>query len=351
MSVRTKKSPLNLGERTIIQEKYRYGYSMRNIAKELDRNVSTIIREIGEKPRKGIGKYIADIAHRQALERIKKRGNISKINKYSTLKEYVIKKLKLGWSPEQISGRIKKEYPHSRTMCISHEAIYQYVYKQIHRGGHGSVKKDCEDLRQYLPRKRRRRIKKGARKSQKVIRRENLPVIEDRPQIVKKRKEIGHWEDDFVLSQKVKSCVKTTNELVSGLYLIDKTTGKTALEGDTVLFRKLSIIPREYLKTLTRDNGPENRNYKTVEKVLGLKVYYANTYASYERGSNENTNGLLRRIFPKGTNWSKVKEEDILKAEYLINTRPRKRLKWKTPVEVFYKRTGVNIYEGVAINV
>ena len=129
MSVKTKKSPLNLGERTIIQERYRYGYSMRDIAKELDRNVSTIIREINGKPRKGIGKYIAYLAHRQALERIKKRGNISKIDKYLELKEYIIKKLKLGWSPEQISGRLRKEYPSNQIMCISHEAIYQYYKK------------------------------------------------------------------------------------------------------------------------------------------------------------------------------------------------------------------------------
>ena len=145
--------------------------------------------------------------------------------------------------------------------------------------------------------------------------------------------------------------MKTINELVSGLYLIGRTTGKTAKEGDAVLFEKLSIIPPEYLKTLTRDNGAENSAYENVEKVLDLSVYYANPYASYERGANENLNGLLRRFFPKGTDWSKLTDEEILRAEWLINNRPRKRLNWKTPVEVFYAKTGVDIYEGVAINV
>ncbi len=235
-------------------------------------------------------------------------------------------------------------------MRISLKAIYQYIYNQFYREGNGNLKKDCEDLRMYLPRKRKRRMRKGSRKPQKVLRRENLPVIEDRPAIVKKRKEIGHWEDDFVLSQKIQPCIKTINELVSGVYLIGKTTGKTAREGDSVLFKKLNRIPSQYLKTLTKDNGPENSDYENVERTLEINVYYANPYTSYERGANENANGLLRRFFLKGTDWSKLTEEEMLKAEYLINNRPRKRLNWKTPIEVFYEKTGVDIYEGVAFN-
>jgi len=346
MSVAIKKSPLSLRERTIIEVRYRDGCSMRDIAKELDRNPSTISREINGKPPRGIGKYIADVAHRKALTRIAKRGNISKIDKCEKLKKYVIEKLKLGWSPEQISGRLREEYPRSRIMEISTEAIYQYVYHQINKNG--MVKKRCVDLRMYLPRKRKRRMRKGARTPQRVVRRENLPVIEDRPKIVKKRKELGHWEDDFVLAQKVKPCVKTVNELLSGLYLIGKSNGKKAKDGDAVLFEKLKKIPNQYLKTLTRDNGSENSNYQEVESVLGIKVYYANPYHSWERGANENANGLLRRFFPKGTDWSKISEENLFKAEYLINNRPRKRLNWKTPVEVFFEKTGIDIYEGVA---
>ncbi len=98
-------------------------------------------------------------------------------------------------------------------------------------------------------------MKKGSRTSQKIVRRENIPKIEDRPDVVRKRKEIGHWEDDFVLSQKIKQCIKTMNELTSGLYLFGRTMGKTAKEGDKVLFEKLRKIPKEYLKTLIRDNG------------------------------------------------------------------------------------------------
>jgi IS30 family transposase len=346
--MKKKNSPLNLRERIEIEIKYRDGYSLRDIAKELKRNVSTIFREIAGKNRRGVKKYKADVSHRKALKRIKNRGNTFKLEKCEDLKEYVIAKLKIGWSPEQISGRIKEDFSKNKEMRISSEAIYQYIYAQIHRNGNGTVKKGCEDLRMYLPRKRKRRIKKGARMTQRITRRENLPVIEDRPKIVNKRKEIGHWEDDFVLAQKIKPCIKTVNELVSGVYLIGKTTGKTAAEGDKVLFENLKKIPKKYLKTLTRDNGSENKNYKNVEKKLGLNVYFANPYHSWERGANENANGLLRRFFPKGTDWSKVSDKELFRAEYLINNRPRKRLNWKTPVEVFREKTGVDIYKSVA---
>ncbi|MBU2407010.1 MAG: IS30 family transposase [Proteobacteria bacterium] len=110
---------------------------------------------------------------------------------------------------------------------------------------------------------------------------------------------------------------------------------------DTVLFEKLNKIPRDYTKTLTRDRGSENKDYKTVEMKLNLSVYFAHAYCSYERGSNENCNGLLRRYFPKKTDWSKVLDSEITQAEYLINTRPRKRLGGFTPAEVFYQETGV----------
>ena len=111
-----------------------------------------------------------------------------------------------------------------------------------------------------------------------------------------------------------------------------------------MLFDKLNRIPNKYLKTLTRDRGSENKNYKSVEKHLGLSVYFAHAYCSCERGSNENCNGLLRRYFPKKTDWDKISNKEITWAEYLINTRPRKRLNGFTPAEVFYKETGVALF-------
>lgn len=228
-------------------------------------------------------------------------------------------------------------------MRISHEAIYKYVYAQILRGGNGKVKEGCLDLRIYLPRRHKRRAKKGFRKAQKAERIASLPSIENRPEVVGERSRIGDWEDDLVVSRQSKPCVKSVNERKSGVVFFGKTKDGTAKEGDEVLFAKLSRVPKEYRKTLTRDRGSENKDFKTVEEKLNLSVYFAHPYSSYERGSNENCNGLLRRYFPKKTDWSMISDEKIARAEYLINTRPRKRLGGLTPIEAFYQLTGVAI--------
>lgn len=339
-----KNSPLTLRERAIIEVRYRDGNSIRSVAKEINKNPSTIFREIDGKPPAGIGKYIADVSHRKALKRIARRGNKYKLDKNENLKEYVINKMKLGWSPEQISLRLSVDYEKDKNMRTSHEAIYQYVYAQIHRGGNGTVKKGCEDLRKYLIRRHKRRAKKGFRKAQRAERKDSLPSIENRPEIVEKRSRIGDWEDDLIVSKKSKDCVKSVNERKSGIVLFGKTKNSTAKVCDKVLFNKLNIIPPKYLNTLTRDNGSENKEYENVEKELNIKVYYAHPYHSWERGSNENCNGLLRRFFPKGTDWSKITDKEIAKAEYLINTRPRKRFGGQTPAEVFFKKTGVALF-------
>jgi len=128
---------------------------------------------------------------------------------------------------------------------------------------------------------------------------------------------------------------------MSGIVFFGRTKDGTATSGDRVLFEKLKQIPSPYLQTLTRDNGSENKDWQTVQATLGLSVYFAHPYHSWERGSNENCNGLLRRFFPKGTDWSTISDAEIAQAEYLINSRPRKRLGGLTPYEFFYQMTGV----------
>ena len=336
--------PLTLRERIDIEHKYRYGVAISEIAKCLNRHRGTIYREIDGRPRIGKGKYCADIAHRQALLRIAKRGNIPILKYHEDLYKYVVDKLKLGWSSEQISIRLPIDFVDDNTMRISHEAIYQYVYSQIHRGGNGVVKKNCIDLRMYLPRRHKRRAKKGFRKAKKLAKREDILSIEKRPVIVNERSRIGDWEDDLVVSSKSNVCIKSVNDRKSGIIFFGKANDKTAVSGDSVLINKLNNIPSKYLKTLTRDNGSENVNFEYIQDTLGLVVYYAHTYCSYERGSNENGNGLFRRFFPKGTDFSKITNEEISKAEYLINTRPRKRFGGLTPAEVFYGETGVALF-------
>ena len=254
----------------------------------------------------------------------------------SRLRDYVIKHLKLGWSPEQIAAKAEEAV----STRISHEAIYQYIYAQIHRNGYGLLRPGREDLRIYLARRKKRRVKKGQRASYR-IEKGPLPSIDIRPEEVVKRETVGHWEDDLIVSRASKPALKTINERKSGLVFIEKLADGTIQETNRSILKRLSQIPSEFRQTLTRDRGSENLGYLELERLLGIQCYFAHAYHSWERGSNENLNGLIRRFLPKGTDFRTVSSKQIKHIEYLINSRPRKRLGWKTPYEVFYEMTGV----------
>lgn len=326
---------LTIEERELIQLMLWKKQSIRAIAEELGRSPSSISREIrrNKPPERHV--YTPRLAQERAVINRSKRGE-RKLLKSSELREYVISHLKLGWSPEQLAAKSEE----IAGIKVSHEAIYQYIYVQIHREGRGYLKPGCEDLRPYLARRRRRRCLRGQRKSYR-IEKGPLPSIDDRPKEVDLKEIIGHWEDDLIVSKLSKSGLKTINERVSGVVLIGKVRNKTIAESNRVVTQRLNFIPLEHRKTLTRDRGSENLGHLELEKELNIKCYFAHAYHSWERGANENLNGLIRRFLPKGTNFKTVSEEQIKHIEYLINSRPRKRLGWKTPYEVFYEKTGV----------
>jgi len=333
---------ISFKERVIIENRYCVDKKkVKDIAIELQRSWSSIIREIGDRPRIGWEKYSADRRQAEVEEKRSNQGRKSKFD-YQPLKDYVITKMKKeNWSPEQIEIRLPIEYPKDKKMRVSYEAIYQFVYSQIYRNGNGKVKPNCEDLRIYLPRRHKRRAQKGFRKAQKLERRDILPSIEDRPKEVEKRKTVGHWEGDTLVSRKSDSKVKSVNERKSGVAFFGKTKNGTAMECDQITIKRLKAIPSPYRKTLTQDRGTENFEYKRLEKELNIDCFFAHPYSSYERGSNENVNGLFRRYFPKGTDFDTISDEEIERVEYLINTRPRKRFNGLNPFEMFYKLTGV----------
>ena len=155
------------------------------------------------------------------------------------------------------------------------------------------------------------------------------------------RKEIGHFEGDTIVSRESKPRLKTINERVTGVVFIGKMNDGGTKESNRVTIERLNDMPIEYRKTLTQDNGFENLDYKAVEKELNISCYFAHVFCSCERGSNENVNGLIRRYFPKGTDFSKVSDEEVRHVEYLLNTRPRKRFGGLTPCEVLFMKTGV----------
>jgi IS30 family transposase len=327
---------LTIKERETIQLMLWQKQSVRAIAKKLNRSPSSVSREINKnKDSLNRRHYTPRTAHIKAVKNRSRRGREKRL-KSDAVRRYVIKHLKLGWSPEQISGTIKDNIGES----ISYEAIYQYIYAQIYRGGHGYIKPNCEDLRPYLARRRKRRNQQGGRKSYRIDK-GPLPSIDERPKEVDLRIDVGHWEDDLIVSKQSKVKLKTINERVSGLVFIEKVADGSIVESNKAVIERLKNIPKQHLKTLTMDRGSENLGYKEIEEILGLDCFYAHAYASWERGSNENLNGLIRRFLPKKTDFRTVSDKDIRKIEYLLNTRPRKRLGYKTPYEVFYNMTGV----------
>ncbi len=298
------------------------------MAKELGRSHSSLSREIRRYNKEQPKRYNPRKAEERALLRRKSRGRKDRL-KNEVIRTYVKEKLKENWSPEQISGCIKSD----TRQKISHEAIYQYIYFQVQRGGHGHLKVGCEDLRIYLRRKRKRRQHKGMRRSQRVLKPQGTS-IELRPKIVDRRTRIGDWESDTVESCNHKPGVNTLLERKTGLFLITKVKDKTSAATVSAIEFRMSTLPEKAKKTATLDNGPENSDWQSLEERTGLKTFFAHPYSSHERGANENANGLLREYFPKGTDFATISDEEIAAVEYRINTRPRKRLGWKTPLQM-----------------
>lgn len=317
-------------ERDTIQYMLWEKKSMRAIAKELGRSPSSISRELKKNFPKQRKLYISHLAQERAQTKRSSRGRQNRL-KSQEVRDYVHKKLKLEWSPEQIAGTIKKEIG----TTISHEAIYQYIYAQIK--SYNRVKKGCEDLRPHLRRRHRNRRQKGFRQTKKTSRFMGTS-IEERPVIVDKKKRIGDWETDTVESGNHKPGVNTLLERRSGLYFITKLTSKNSASTRDAIIERLKDLPTH---TITADNGSENAAWRELERALKTQTYFCHPYCSGERGANENTNGLLRQYFPKKTDFTKVTEEQLRHVEYLLNSRPRKRLNYQTPLQVFYKETGV----------
>jgi IS30 family transposase len=317
-------------ERELIQTRLWEKKSIRSIATELCRSASSICREIkrNNPPHREI--YTPRLANERALLKRKSRGRKLRL-KNQLIRRYVIKGLKDGLSPEQIAGRLTLEYPKE---TISHEAIYQYIYSHVYRHGYGYMKPGYHDLRQYLKRRHKRRVKKGMRKGQRVLRPKG-PSIDDRPKEIETRKTLGHFETDSMISRKSSVGLNTIVERKTGLVFITKIKNGTAEVTKEAVVRRLSNVPKDVRLTVTSDNGSENALFDSVMTELEILWFFAHPYHSWERGTNENTNGLIRWYFPKGTDFATISDEAIHAVETALNNRPRKRLGWRTPLEAF----------------
>lgn len=320
---------LSVVEREKIQELLWQKASIRSIALVLGRSPSSVLREINRNLPPLRPRYTPRLAEARALIKRKSRGRTPRL-KNDTIRAYVTRHLKEGWSPEQISGRLRLDLNER----VSHEAIYQYVYAQVHRNGWGLPRPLHEDLRPYLRRRRKRRMKKGTRRCQRIFRPKGIS-IEERPSIVDAKIRIGDFEGDSVESIDHKPGVNTLLERKTGMYFITKLESKKCVATTRAVVARLETIPTHLKRTLTLDNGSENSGWREIEKIVNISCYFAHPYSSWERGGNENANGLLREYFPKKTDFSMISDDELAAVEYRLNTRPRKRLGFKTPLEVW----------------
>ena len=239
-----------------------------------------------------------------------------------------MKRLNNGWSPDAISGRLHIDYPNDPSMRISHEGIYQWVYKDYKFGG---------TLYQQLAKVRKKRRKQGKYKGLTGLIK-NRVSIRERPDSVDLRANIGDWEGDLVEGCRGSGYIVTHVDRCSRYLIARKISNKTSEMFNQATENAFKYVSREHRKTLTLDNGKEFSNFSKLEESLGIKVYFADPYCSWQRGTNEHTNGLLRRYFPKGTDFTKIKHGHLQRAVNIINSRPRKILNYRTPAEVFFSQ-------------
>jgi len=302
------------------------GFSQNQIAKDLEVRQSTISREI--KRNKGRRGY----RHKQAQYKATHRRKIasSKPRKMTPeLTVYVdLKMREKQWSPEQISGYLKK----TMNISISHERIYQYVWADKRKGGTLFKNLRCNG-------------KKYNRRRNKAAGRGLIPNrvgIEMRPQIVERKERVGDFEMDTIVGAHHKGAIVSLVERKTMMTLLGLLQRATAEETSYMTIKLLTPI-KQHVHTLTADNGKEFAKHEMISQELNTAVYFATPYRACERGLNENTNGLVRQYFPKKTDFTKLTQEEIQKVEYLLNTRPRKSLNFKTPNEVFLQSTCINL--------
>src|SRR5512135_3151526 len=313
---------LSQEERELIANMLSGGSSLGDIAKAVGRNKGTISRELKRNCPPERRRYVPCRAHARACER-KTNANKHERLKNNLVRQYVKDGLTKGWSPEQISGRIRIDYP---GQSINHETIYQYIY-------HPQNPNRLEMIQLLRRTHKKRRNRSIGRKVRRTTIPNRIP-IDDRPKSVESRRHYGHWEGDSLISRKSKEALNTLVERKSRLVLITKLSRKSADETNRAVIDRLKKLPSKGRQTLTLDNGTENAKHEQLSAELGIKCYFARPYASWERGSNENANDLISWYLPKGTDFRTITPEQIDRVEYLLNSRPRKCLGYRTPLEV-----------------
>ena len=316
---------LSLAEREEISRGVVAGQSLRSIAASLGRAPSTISREINRNG--GRRRYRANQADKAAWERAC-RPKTCKLAHNRALASMVAKKLQLEWSPRQIAGWLKRTYPDDEAFQVSHETIYRTLFIQAR----GALKKE---LLQHLRRTRAmRRSRHHTQKTADHGRISDTVSIRERPAEVEDRALPGHWEGDLLFGSN-NSQIATLVERHSRYVMIARVKGKDTETVINALIRQAHKLPRELYKSLTWDRGKEMADHKRFSLETNIKVYFCDPQSPWQRGSNENTNGLLRQYFPKGMDLSNVHQNRLNAVAKRLNERPRETLNFETPAERF----------------
>lgn len=304
-------------------------FSLREIGRRLGRHHTTIKRELDRNGPTGGGAYWYWFSDPTAQQRRHKPRSYRRQD-HHPLVGYVESKLRLDWSPEQIAAKLVLDHPHDAAMRVSIETIYRWIYLDVKMGG--GLYKHLRRHRKY--RRKQRRYGAGRRFIA------GRTGIEQRPKVVDARDRFGDWEGDTVVGKRGKSQIVTHVERKSRYLMAAKLEDRKAETFAAKGVELFNSLTPELRKTLTLDNGSECARFDKIEQATGLKVYFAAPYAAWQRGANENTNGLLRQYFPKGTDFKRVKEEKLQDAVNKLNHRPRKCLVFQTPHEVFTNAQG-----------
>lgn len=321
----SKYSRLSISEREEISIGLGKGLSKRDIAQLIVRHPSTVGREIKRSEVDGC-QYRAVYAQKIATKLLHIPRKPRKLDQNQKLKDIVHKFLELKWSPAQIAKRLKMLYPVDMNMQISHESIYSYLYV-LPRG------RLREDLVRCLRRAHiHRRKRKTLRRSCPI---QDYISIEERPAEVADRIIPGHWEGDLIMGHNNGSAMGTLVERTTRMTFLVKLKEKDTVSVRIAFGKEFKRLPKELKRSLTYDHGQEMAEHKLFTKDTNIQVYFAHPHSPWERGTNENTNDLVRQFFPKGTDFSKVTLRETKKVQELLNNRPRKVLEFFTPNEVF----------------
>lgn len=316
---------MNGEERETLSFGLAQGHSFRTMATALGRAPSTISREAARNTTTS-HPYRACIAHTLAATRARQSRRRRKLLD-PWLWRYVRTHLLHGCSPEQIAGRLRREYPADMRKRLSAETIYVALYVLPR----GTLRSELLAALRQARKARRPRARGKDRRGQIP----NMPLIAERPADVATRTVPGHWEGDLIKGASNRSTVGTLVERTTRLVILAQLDGPDALSAREGLTRKLKHVPTALRKTLTYDRGKEMAEHERLAQRLAIRVYFADPHSPWQRGTNENTNGLLRQYLPKGTDLSGYTQRVFNAIAHRLNTRPRKCLDWATPLEVF----------------